>query len=101
MRKGGTSWSFRIGYLNVKDGCGASCAGCGVKRMVSQPSGYLVTLEFGYGMTPYSYVRSQMNVVTFLPADLDAFVKAHTLPRQASYRVGTLRASEAPLGICD
>jgi len=39
-------------WLNVADGCGVDCNGCGAIQAQRVPFGMLVTLEYGCGMIP-------------------------------------------------
>lgn len=47
-----TEQTLQETWLDVADGCGIDCSGCGAVRSRRAPFGVIVTLEYGCGMIP-------------------------------------------------
>jgi hypothetical protein len=64
-------------WLNVADGCGIGCNGCGAVQLQRVPFGVLVTLEYGCGLLPADTPEYHERTVVFV----STFGTVHGIPR--------------------
>jgi hypothetical protein len=63
-------------WLNVADGCGIGCNGCGAVQSQRVPFGVLVTLEYGCGLLPADTPEYHEKTVVFV----STFGTVHGIP---------------------
>ena len=61
-----TEQALQEAWLNVTDGCGIDCNGCGVIQSQRVPFGVMVTLEYGCGMLPADTPEDHERTVVFV-----------------------------------
>jgi hypothetical protein len=64
-------------WMNVADGCGIHCNGCGAVQLVRVPFGMLVTLEYGCGMLPADTPEYHQRTAVFV----STIGTVHGIPR--------------------
>ena len=57
---------FERAWLNVADGCGFACHGCGAADWKRVPFGAQVTLEYACGMQPVNSTEDHQQAVVFV-----------------------------------
>jgi hypothetical protein len=72
-----TETALQEAWLNVADGCGIDCNGCGAVQSLRVPFGVLVTLEYGCGMLPADTPENHEKTVVFV----STFGTIHGIPR--------------------
>ena len=68
---------FNETWMNVIDGCGTSCRGCGVVDSRRVPFGVMVTLEYGCGLMPEDSPKYHERATGFV----SALGSTHGFPR--------------------
>ena len=68
---------FERAWLNVADGCGFACHGCGAVTWKKVPFGAQVTLEYACGMLPADSPENHQQAIVFV----SSLGKVYGLPR--------------------
>jgi hypothetical protein len=68
---------FERAWLNVADGCGFACHGCGAVEAKKVPFGAQVALEYACGLQPADSPENHQQAVVFV----SSLGKAYGLPR--------------------
>ncbi len=61
-----TTEAFITAWQGVADGCGFSCAGCGIQDARRTVAGYVVTYEYACGLLPYDSPEFHMTGTAFV-----------------------------------
>ena len=72
-----TEEALQEAWLNVADGCGIDCNGCGAVQSQRVTFGVVVTLEYGCGLLPADTPENHEKTIVFV----STFGTIHGIPR--------------------
>jgi hypothetical protein len=72
-----TELALQDAWLNVVDGCGINCNGCGAIQSQRIPFGVLITLEYGCDMLPADSPEYHKKTIVFV----STFGTVHGIPK--------------------